>query len=271
MDNSLDIITVFNPDPEPFEVVYDNKSYGFIMPGMAKRMPRFLARLAVKHLIDRILTRLKIQTNNIDERTKWSQKVVIEEEISATASAQSPAEKLQREMDELNKSDLDRVLSKQNVPAAAASDNFVPAGMSAPVTPTPVAPVVPAPVAPVMPTPSVPVAESLPVPPSPAIASLGIAAPAGDAQVMPEVDNTDAPAAEVPAVPVTPAPGVDPALVAAVQPAPGVLPAQPTREQLYEYATNTLAMDLNDAKTKAALDAQSPEELMQTLSYEPGA
>lgn len=253
-DDTFDIITIKNPSTDPFEVVYDNKSYGFLMPGQFKRFPRFLAKLAVKHLIDHCLNKEGLQTNNQAGRDRWSAEIVMEEEITALPTS-TPQEKLQADVDRMNQgSDLDRIMKKR---------------AEAPATPqvfTPQAPIIPAPVDPV---PSRPVAEAIPLP-SPALASMGISTPTGAGMTLPEVDMTeDVPVAPVP----TPVPAsVDPARMPQVPaPIPMGNPAQPTRDQLYKYASETLAMDLSDSKTRAALDAQSEAQLVETLSYELGA
>mgnify|MGYP000104589597 CR=1 FL=1 len=293
MDNTLDIITVFNPDNEAFEIRYDNKSYGMIEPGKARRMPRFLARLTVKHLTDQVLNKLNLATNNVEARNIWLAKIVIDEEVYAMPEAVTPDGKLRNDLSELNrKSDLDRILEKRKVEDAPTTNpNFaVPQVTAAPnMTPSPLQPINEAPitvpvaagetphptvevnVAPASVTPSEQLAPAQDVAPIPSImqstvaSDLGISAPAGNSMVLPEIDEEvldQAPQAAPSEVPA----GVDPALATA--PISNGIKVDPTREDLYAYATNTLGMALDDAKTKAALDGQDIPQLKETLGYE---
>lgn len=264
-DNSLDIITVFNPDSESFHIVYNNQSYGHIEPGKARRMPRFLAKLAVKHLVDQILNRQGIITSNQEKRDFWVSKVVMEEEVYAMPSPLNESEKIRRDMEEMNKNqDLDRILEKRKAEGKEeANPNFVPPQAQV-MTQKPIADpnanfTPPAPVQqpppPASVTPSVaPAVEQPPVEiPAPPKADLGVSAPTGESKVLKEVDNTDLPASPT-----------------GTPPNENVV-TKPTREQLYTYAEKVLGMTLADEKTKAALDSQNEDQLMETLGYDSSA
>lgn len=252
MDNTnLDIITVFNPDSKPFHIVYDNKSYGTIDPGKARRMPRFLAKLSVKHLIDQCLNSTSQATSNQVLRDQWAAKIVIDEEVNSMAPSETPDDKLNKELDQLNKNaDLDRILHKHRSTGVDTTSeaNFVPGESVAPVVPMQQRPIVENPVIqpPIHQNEPASLTPSEPLPPSNVAESIGVTPPSGENKVLPEVDN--------------------------VTSNPPTLnesnPTEPTREQLYTYAEKTLGMTLSDKKTKDTLDLQGIPELIKTLGYE---
>lgn len=258
MDTNLDIITVFNADPkgQPFYVRYDNKNYGVIEPGKARRLPRFLAKLAVKHLVDQCLNAVNQPTNNQAIRDEWTSRIVIDEEINAPVARETEEEKLARDVDRLNaSSDLDRILSKHK--GTQTQSSFTPPAQAMPQqtlnngqlgqTTTPQVPQQ----VPASATPSYEVEENLPTPPehSRVAESLGISTPSGE-KVLKEVDNLDTPPEATP---------------------PVATQGEPTREQLYTYAEKVLGMTLGDTKTKESLDSQEIPQLIETLGYDPTA
>lgn len=247
MDDSLDIITVFNPDTEPFHIVYNNQSYGYIEPQKARRMARFIAKLAVKHLIDQVLNRLQLPTNNQSKRDELAAKIILEEEVYALPSPVSQDEKIRQDMEALNKNqDLDRILAKRKAAGAGdANPNFTPQPMVQPPPP-------PAPPPPASVTPSTtPVANTAPIMPPQPPADLGVAPPDGASKVLKEVDNTE------PAAPET---GTPPN---------GNADVKPSREQIYTYAEKVMGMTLTDPKTKAALDEiQDLDKLAEVVGYD---
>ncbi len=262
MDNSLDIITVFNPDNEVFYIRYDNKSYGIIEPGKARRMPRFMAKLVIKHLVDQCINKENGNTADQALRDKWLSSIVIDEEIYAPVQEETEDDKIRRDLERLNQSsDLDRILANKKGESTQTPANFAPAAVPAPApqpAPTPyhenpanqmqpTAPQVQQTPPPASLTPSAPVETTPPPPPSNAVADLGISAPTGEGKTLPEVDNIDTPV-EAPAAPAD--------------------STEPTREQLYTYATKVLGMTLEDVKTKEALDIQTVPQLIETLGYD---
>lgn len=250
MDNSLDIITVFNADSEPYDIRYDGKSYGVISPGKARRMPRFLAKLNVKHLIDQCINHYdEGDTGNSDLRDKWATKVVLEEEVYIEPVKVSAEDRIRKDMDQMNAgADLDRILKKHkdvDEPSKSTAANFTPGQaperVETPATPTGTPEEQPA-------TPAV---EDVKPKESRVIADLGIAAPAGDSKVLKEVDNTDDPNAKP----------------AEEKPATEQVP--PTRKELYSYAEHTLGMKMDDPKTMEKLEEMNIKELIESLGYEP--
>lgn len=130
MDNKpqeYDIVTIQNIDIEDFVFEY-NRSAGTrpytIKAGEIARYPRFLADHAVSKLIDQILTRKKIRTNDKMMRLKYAQKIVLSEEIILPENKVSEGERLNKKVDELNKvSELENILAKKR--AGNPEDNYV--------------------------------------------------------------------------------------------------------------------------------------------------
>ena len=117
--SSFDIIALHNIDSEDFTFEYD-KSAGnppYTIPaGQIKRFPRFLAEHALKHLINQILTRKKMRINNEVARQELAAQIVVDEETFQQGSTQTEAEKLNKDIESMNKpSDLEKIL-KQNRP-----------------------------------------------------------------------------------------------------------------------------------------------------------
>lgn len=126
---SFDIITLHNVDSEEFIFEYDrsggNPPYS-IPAGEARRFPRFLAEHALKHLIDKILTKQDKKINNEVARQELASQIVIEEESFQRESQPSEAERLRAEVEKLNKpSDLDAVLAKARPPQAEVTSPLV--------------------------------------------------------------------------------------------------------------------------------------------------
>jgi len=123
-----DIVTIQNVDVNEFTFEF-NKSQGTrpytIKAGEVARYPRFLADHAVSKLIDQILTRKKLRTNDKMMRLKYAQKIVLSEEIILPETKVSEGELLNKKVDELNKvSELENILSKKrNV--VKKDDNFI--------------------------------------------------------------------------------------------------------------------------------------------------
>jgi hypothetical protein len=124
MASSNDIVTIQNIDDEDFVFEYarseGNPPYT-IPAGAVKRYPRFLAEHAVKHLIDKILNKGKIKTNNMKAREELASQIVLEVENLQPDTVETPAQKLNKEVDTLNKpSDLDTILKKRKESPAPA-------------------------------------------------------------------------------------------------------------------------------------------------------
>jgi len=120
---NYDVISIKNISDEDFTFEYDRSSGNlpYIIPaGEIRRYPRFLARHAVKHLIDKILTDRKQKTNNQPLRNELASQIIIDEESFRSEGEQNEAEKLKAQVDELNKpSEIDRILNKRKEEAKA--------------------------------------------------------------------------------------------------------------------------------------------------------
>lgn len=123
-----DIVTIQNVDVNEFTFEF-NKSAGTrpytIKAGEIARYPRFLADHAVSKLIDQILTRKKLRTNDKAMRLKYAQKIVLSEEIILPESKKTEGEILNEKVDQLNKvSELESILSKKRL-VAKPEENYI--------------------------------------------------------------------------------------------------------------------------------------------------
>ena len=117
MASEHDIITIQNIDNEDFKFEYDRASGNYpytIKSGEIKRFPRFLAKHAVKHLIDKILTKREVRISNIVMRQQLAEKIIVEEESFQEKPKVTEAERVQKEVEKLNApSDLDAILKRR--------------------------------------------------------------------------------------------------------------------------------------------------------------
>jgi len=117
MSSSTKIITLQNIDDEDFAFSY-NASEGnppyLMKAGGVVRYPEFLAKHALKHLIDKILTKQGERSNNRTLRLELADKIVIDTEKLTRQTEQSPEEKLRKEVKNLNQpSTLETILNKR--------------------------------------------------------------------------------------------------------------------------------------------------------------
>jgi len=128
--SSHDIVSLKNPDSEDFIFEFDSSRGNYpytIKAGSIARFPRFLADHALKHLIDKLLNKQKIKTNNEAARANLRDKIFIGEEVFQQGPNESEAERLKREVDSLNQpSDLDRVLSRAKTNAPEPDEGKLP-------------------------------------------------------------------------------------------------------------------------------------------------
>ncbi len=130
------MITLKNVDVERFEVIYDSKSYGVVDPGHIRKFPRFLAEHAVKHLVDQIMNRADLRLDNITKRQEYAQQIIVGEEAYALPSAVTETERLQAEVERMNKgSDLDAILSKRRAGEETVNSDTMPVEQAALVEP----------------------------------------------------------------------------------------------------------------------------------------
>ena len=258
-----DIITIQNIDDEDFVFEYDRASgnWPYTVPaGEIRRFPRFLAQHAVKHLIDKILTKRDVKINNVQARQELASQIVVQEETFQQAPRMSDAERQQGEIDKLNKpSDLEGILGKKRQMSAEEIklNRTFHGGNELPTTgsgtpPAPVAPeenfaglqnqpvnsvsgpgITPAPV----PTP--PAVETKPVELKPEVDDKG--------NLPGEVDTTDTPPVVTP-------------------PAPEENKAMPSRSELADFAKNTLQMKF-DTKTTKHFQETPVEQLVKEIDY----
>jgi hypothetical protein len=112
-----DIVSILNIDDEDFEFEY-NRSEGNapynIPAGQIWRAPGFLAAHGLKHLIDKILTKRGLRTNNTLERQKLAAEIVVSTESLRQKREPTEAEVLAAKVKELNEpSDLELLLTKR--------------------------------------------------------------------------------------------------------------------------------------------------------------
>lgn len=113
---NYNIITLKNIDNEDFTFEYDSSTGNppYMIPaGQIKRFPSFLAEHALKHLIDKILTKQNKKTNNQEARQALASLIVIEEENFQSPAQLTPAQQQAKEVESLNKpSDLEGILQR---------------------------------------------------------------------------------------------------------------------------------------------------------------
>ena len=112
-DKSIyNIVTIKNIDNEDFVFAVDKVQY-IIKAGEVRNFPKFMARLAVKHLVDKVL--LKEDQNgsllgNSDKRAEVSGKIVIEEQTYERPRVPTD----QEIVDDINRpTDIDSALNRQ--------------------------------------------------------------------------------------------------------------------------------------------------------------
>jgi len=126
---SWDMVALQNIDDEDFVFSYDasqgNPAY-VIPAGDVKRFPRFLANHALKHLIDKIITKANKSgagTSNLEVRRDLMSQIVVGEETMETVSPKSDSEQVQDAIELANKpSELDRILDKKREQESKADE-----------------------------------------------------------------------------------------------------------------------------------------------------
>lgn len=119
MTNLYSMVTFQNIDTEPFNIEYNlsdpNNAYSaVIQPGQVKSLPFFIAKLAIKHLIDAVLTKQKVPINNQHRREELYSKIVIDVDDIQSPVIKSPERQAIDSIDKYNKlSDLDNILARR--------------------------------------------------------------------------------------------------------------------------------------------------------------
>ena len=128
--SDYDIISLHNIDDEDFIFEYDRAAGNppYVIPAnTVKRYPRFLANHALKHLIDKILTKKDKKTNNEVARQDLAAQIVINEETFQSPVEKSEVEKNRELVESMNKpSDLEQILQKQKAKAPSVPPGVVP-------------------------------------------------------------------------------------------------------------------------------------------------
>jgi len=122
-NNSYKAVTIQNIDGEDFVFEY-NRAAGnppyLIKTGQTVTYPFFLAKHAVKHLINKILNKRDISTNNSAARDKLSAQIVVKEEEYNRVDPLNPNQQLKKDIEIMNKSsDLESILGKRKAQAKA--------------------------------------------------------------------------------------------------------------------------------------------------------
>jgi len=113
-----DMVTIKNIDNEEFVIEYNisdpNNAYvRQLQAGQVVVIPYFIARLAVKHLIDKILSKRKISTAKINEREKLQSQIILNVDVINPPEMKSPERQAIENIDKYNRpSDLDKYLKR---------------------------------------------------------------------------------------------------------------------------------------------------------------
>lgn len=127
--SQYDLITIQNIDTEDFVFEYNRSEGGYpytIPAGEFGRYPRFLANHALKHLIDKLMTKKKLRTNNQVERQKLAEEIIIDEEVYQKKPQDNISQQLKKEVDRLNvPSELESILEKRRGKKKVAQETKV--------------------------------------------------------------------------------------------------------------------------------------------------
>jgi len=110
------IVAVHNIDDEDFVFEYDARSGNppYVIPaGEVKRFPKFLAKHAIKHLVDKIMIKNNQRISNQEARRDLMEQIIVGEESFQPEPEKSEAEKTKEVVDRVNApSEVDRILDK---------------------------------------------------------------------------------------------------------------------------------------------------------------
>lgn len=135
-DTLNDIVTIQNVDDEPHDIVFDSRSYGLIDAGQTRRLPRFLASHAMKHIIDHVLNKQNKPVNNQIERRNLADKILVGVEKVTQSAPQTESDLLKERVAELNSpSDLDLVVAQREVKGDSPTPPQAPPDSPAPTPP----------------------------------------------------------------------------------------------------------------------------------------
>lgn len=237
------IVTLKNVDNEDFVFQVDKVPY-LLRPGEVRNFPKFMAGLAVKHLVDKILEKQdregKLMSNPTKRADLAAQIVIGEEEYEAPVvpTAEEIVERINQP------SDMDIALER-NKKRLKGNEPIIP---TPPITPNQTSDIP-------LPTPTEPV--SLPVPSVP----VTVSDKTSEKAVVQENQGNQ-----------PPVDGLKDS-----EPSPSTNSKEkdefdglktPPRAEMLEYAKKTLKLDVEDKKTKAAFAKMTDVELYKELQME---
>lgn len=245
--NQFNQVSLKNIDSEPFECIYNNQSYGFIMPDTVRVFPQLMADLFLKHMIDQVMNRSELNLGDKLKRNQLASRIVVNIVNAVQEAPKTQDDILREKVEQMNKpSDLELLMAQKNPQP----------------TPQPAPP---------------PPAQTPHHPPMPSTAPSDLGAALSsvsqEQQVLNPVaaaETTITSAANLVTEPVAPE---QPVLTSESQEAetPADSPTQPVtamRDVLTEYAKNTLYINTEDPKTKEAWSQMSDQQLAKELNYE---
>lgn len=123
-----DQVAIHNIDDEDFVFQYDASRGGspYVIPaGEVKRLPKFLAKHALKHLIDKILNKRNIRVNHEPARQDLMEQIVVGEEKFDLPAPKTMEEQTRDVVADMNRqSDLDRILEKRRKEEKKAEESL---------------------------------------------------------------------------------------------------------------------------------------------------
>lgn len=105
----VNILTIKNIDTEEFVVELDHKIWGILKPGEVKTFPEFLARHAIKHLIDQVMNHKDEPTNAESKRKQYEAQIIVDQNSFEPIRRKNEMEILEEQVNKLN-NPLDDVL-----------------------------------------------------------------------------------------------------------------------------------------------------------------
>jgi len=252
--NLYDWIFLQNIDDEDFRFYTDGTPYE-IEAGQARAFPRFMARIALKHLITKILHKRDPEgklAKNVREREILAAQIVLEERPMAMPVKRSQDEINQELVSKMNTaSDLENVLKRRKDSLRSVNPSQDTDDHGNPIA---------QPKKPLIPPPAV-------IPPSVAPGSVTDGAedapPPKTAKTEAKIKSTKTKAVETN----EDGPTKLPAEIKDNDSGEGTKFKVPTREVLMAYAKNDLKMDMTDKKTLAAFEKMTDEDLAIELAY----
>lgn len=271
-DISFEIITLYNPSKEPFDIVYNNRIFRSIPSGKAMSLPKKpFGELALKHLIDRMMNENNQPTNDEQQRANWRAKIVLQETKDDATNVIDKEEVLNRNIDRLNNTNESGQIIECpscgtktfNLPEHNQLNH--PVLSDEPQAPTTATPPPPTPttgqVAPATPALTATPPQNVEVLPGEGTVALPVDKPAPQTETQKEVANVlqSATRGEGHQLPEQKLDEEEPKQEYSVNP-------NPTREELIAHA-KSIGMNTEDPKTKHFLETADIEVVKKEVSY----